>query len=535
MGLGRSYKKNHIFRSKQGNGGVRRLARTNGVVRVNADRCRHLLHRIADSYGTQIFTDVSFRFRMRSDRLDAETLSLLADAPSGLFSVTFVQPPSVLGLTNDDGAVEAVCQVATCGNVQVALELIADASPDRWWADFNAAYTAEPHRIRIRVFPAHLPDGEAASILRAVRAVQYLYNRGWFRDTAAYLIRTCRIEPAAFYRAVGQKLPLGRLSPDTVRKVLWDSYADNPCVEAECLRDMLLCDHLRSFPEQPLPKLLDIDSQVRLHLEKLADSDRRFCRVDGIARGAGLLSDGTLAYADRCRANLVTGKYDLCFFSPRCLERPYRYVLFDLDGTITDPRQGIVNSVRYALQYQQIEEPDDGKLLRFIGPPLKDSFRMFYGMNEQQAETALQTYRQFYSKTGIFQCRIYDGMSMLLRQLRRSSYRVMLATSKPELYARQLLRHYGITDCFTTIAGADMQEKRANKAAVIRYALEREGVTETDEAVMVGDRCFDVEGGRACGLSTIGVTYGYGTEAELMEFGADRIVHSVEELRKLLL
>ena len=216
------------------------------------------------------------------------------------------------------------------------------------------------------------------------------------------------------------------------------------------------------------------------------------------------------------------------------MENKYSYVLFDLDGTVTDPEEGITKSVQYALQHFSIEVQKRRELYKFIGPPLKDSFMEFYGFTEQQAGEALLKYRERFEVTGWRENVVYDGMEKLLRHLRNRGKRIMLATSKPEVFAEQILVYFGLRDYFDFVGGASLDGRRNYKADVIRYVLDANGISSREKVVMVGDRKFDILGAKEFGLETVGVLYGYGDREELTTAGADHLVGSVAELEALL-
>ena len=209
----------------------------------------------------------------------------------------------------------------------------------------------------------------------------------------------------------------------------------------------------------------------------------------------------------------------------------YDTILFDLDGTITESGIGITRSVAYALKKHGITETDQNKLDRFVGPPLIDSFMRFYGFSAEQARQAVEDYREYYAVTGIFENRVYDGVVELLQALKAAGKRCVLATSKPEHYAVQILEYFHLAEYFDFVAGATMDEKRTNKADVIAYALEQTGVAHV---IMVGDREHDVLGAKAHGLPCIGVLYGYGSREELESAGATHIVETAEEILGLI-
>ena len=213
----------------------------------------------------------------------------------------------------------------------------------------------------------------------------------------------------------------------------------------------------------------------------------------------------------------------------------YKYVLFDLDGTITDPFDGITASIIYALDKFGISVPDRNELAAFIGPPLVDSFSKYYGFSHGCSLAAVGYYREYYGKKGIFECTLYDGIADLFHKLKDSGVKVIIATSKPEHFAIKLMEHFALDDCFVSICGATMDEKRTNKDEVIRYALDRNGITNTDDCIMVGDRKYDVRGAKAAGIKSVGVLYGYGSRDEMDAVAPDFIAKNIAELETILL
>ena len=207
----------------------------------------------------------------------------------------------------------------------------------------------------------------------------------------------------------------------------------------------------------------------------------------------------------------------------------YQYILFDLDGTLTDPGIGITNSVMYALKKFGIEVEDRAALYKFIGPPLMDSFERFYGFSKEDSALALQYYREYFKPYGLYENEVYEGTRELLEELKKRGKKLILATSKPEEFAKEILRHFDLLQYFDFVGGASMDEIRNKKADVIAYALENCGITDLSAAVMVGDREHDVLGAKQVGLKCIGVLFGYGDREELEAagVGADLIRFSV--------
>ncbi len=215
-----------------------------------------------------------------------------------------------------------------------------------------------------------------------------------------------------------------------------------------------------------------------------------------------------------------------------------KYLLFDLDGTLTDPKEGICTCVQYALASFGIQEPDLDKLEPFIGPPLKESFMHFYDMNEEQAQAAVEKYRERFRDTGIFENRLYDGIPQMLRTLNSKGMFLAVASSKPTVFVERILEHFGIRSYFKVVVGSELDGTRTEKNEVVEEALRQlfgDAPVEKNKVYMIGDRRFDIEGAKAQGVDSVGVTYGYGGMEELREARADYIVRSVEELQRFLL
>ena len=213
----------------------------------------------------------------------------------------------------------------------------------------------------------------------------------------------------------------------------------------------------------------------------------------------------------------------------------HNVILFDLDGTLTDPGQGITNSVAYALRKLGQTPPPRAELEAYIGPPLAGSFEERAGLDRQTAQLAVSYYREYFSVTGIFENELYLGIPELLAALKAAGATISLATSKPTIYAKQILEHFEIDKHFDAIAGSELDGRRVKKAEVIDYALELLGINDRDGVVMIGDREHDIIGANKCCVASVGVTYGYGSREELEAAGAGHIVDSVEELAKYLL
>jgi len=209
--------------------------------------------------------------------------------------------------------------------------------------------------------------------------------------------------------------------------------------------------------------------------------------------------------------------------------------LFDLDGTLIDPKAGITKAVRYSLKSFGIEAADLDELEKFIGPPLRDSFREFYNFPEAEAERAITKYREYYSETGIFECSLYAGITDMLARLKDKGVTLAIATSKPTVFAGQIAEHFGFKQYFDFIAGSELNGTRDRKGEVIRYALEMVDSGREKSTVMIGDRKHDIIGARETGIDSIGITWGYGSRAELEEAKPERIADSPQELCRIIL
>ena len=213
----------------------------------------------------------------------------------------------------------------------------------------------------------------------------------------------------------------------------------------------------------------------------------------------------------------------------------HNVILFDLDGTLTDPGEGITNSVAYALRKLGQTPPPRAELEAYIGPPLAGSFEQRAGLDRNTAQLAVEYYREYFGVKGIFENELYGGIDNMLAALKAAGATISLATSKPTVYAKQIIEHFGIAKYFDAIAGSELDGRRVKKAEVIDYALELLGVSDRGSVIMVGDREHDIIGANKCGVASVGVTYGYGSHEELEAAGAGHIVDSVEELTKYLI
>ena len=209
-------------------------------------------------------------------------------------------------------------------------------------------------------------------------------------------------------------------------------------------------------------------------------------------------------------------------------------ILFDLDGTLTDPKIGITRCVQYALASFGIQEEDLTKLECFIGPPLKEQFMEYASLDEMEARKAVEKYRERFAVVGIFENDVFEGIASMLGRLRLAGFQIGLATSKPEIYSRRILEHFQLMEYMDEVTGSELSGARTRKAEVIAEAMRRMG-TVPKQTIMVGDRMHDIEGARKEGLFSIGVLFGYGSRKELTEAGADYLCGTVEELEAAIL
>lgn len=208
-------------------------------------------------------------------------------------------------------------------------------------------------------------------------------------------------------------------------------------------------------------------------------------------------------------------------------------ILFDLDGTLTDPFLGITRSVAYSLKYFGIEVDDLETLKPFIGPPLDVSFREYYHMDEAQSWKAVEKYREYFSKKGLFENKVYEGMEDFLQSLLNMDMKLYVCTSKPEVFAKEILDHFSLTPYFTGIYGATLDGSLKNKGDVIAHCIKQEQLNIQD-CMMVGDRQHDIVGAHQNQIPCIGVLYGYGSLEEFQEYHCDYIAKDLIELKKII-
>lgn len=215
--------------------------------------------------------------------------------------------------------------------------------------------------------------------------------------------------------------------------------------------------------------------------------------------------------------------------------KKYDTILFDLDGTLSDPAEGITNSVIYALKKYDIHVKDRTDILKFIGPSLYESFEKYYGFSKEESVKVVECYREYFSTKGMYENMLFEGIPELLKSLFEKGKTLAVATSKPEFFAIKILEHFKISEYFQCIVGCNLDGTRIKKDEVIAHVLHQLKTYNAETTVMIGDRKFDIEGAKHHSLGSIGVLFGYGSKEELETAGADYIVSSVAELGKHLI
>lgn len=217
------------------------------------------------------------------------------------------------------------------------------------------------------------------------------------------------------------------------------------------------------------------------------------------------------------------------------MKNKYEAIIFDFDGTVVDTGPGIINSLKYSLEKNGVEIPDEKTLRRFIGPPIYDSFILDYGATPETVHDFIHGYRERYFTTGIYESELYPGAESLLCALKREGYKIGIASSKPEKLVLNVMDFVGITGLFDFVSATSLDEsKHTSKAELISRCAQRLGVTDMSRVLMVGDRCFDLDGAAQVGADSAGMVYGYGSREEFLEHNATYIFDSAAELEAFL-
>ncbi|MDO4535409.1 MAG: HAD-IA family hydrolase [Clostridium perfringens] len=213
----------------------------------------------------------------------------------------------------------------------------------------------------------------------------------------------------------------------------------------------------------------------------------------------------------------------------------YKYILFDLDGTLTDSKVGIVKATQYALEYFNIKVDDLNELCKFIGPPIKEAFMEFYNFNEKDTKIAVERFREYYRETGIWENEPYKHVEKVLKELKDNGKILMVATSKSTDSAIQILKHFELLTYFDFIGGSDISKERNTKGKVIKHVLDENNISDLSKVLMIGDRKYDCVGAKENNIDSMGVLYGYGSFKELENAEANIIVKDIEDISKILI
>lgn len=213
----------------------------------------------------------------------------------------------------------------------------------------------------------------------------------------------------------------------------------------------------------------------------------------------------------------------------------YKYILFDLDGTLTDPKVGITKAVQYALEKNNIKEDSLSTLEKFIGPPLKDSFIEFYSFDEKKSLDSIQYFREYFKEKGIFENQIYLGIEDLLKKLKQNDYKIIVATSKPLVFAKTILKHFKMIEYFDLIVGSNLDGTLVDKGEIISYVIDYLKIKNLKEVIMIGDRKYDIIGAKKNNIDSIGVLYGYGSMEELKIANPNYMINSIDQLYEFFL
>ena len=214
--------------------------------------------------------------------------------------------------------------------------------------------------------------------------------------------------------------------------------------------------------------------------------------------------------------------------------RKFDFVLFDFDGTVADTARGITRCALEALRFYGYDEPDKERLRLFIGPPLADSFMNLYGADEDLARKMVDKYREHYSAGGMFECDFYPGVPQLLDELKKAGCKMAIASSKPGKFIAEILKNLGAAEYFSFISAPEIGHINPTKAELITAAMQVLGA-EKENTVMVGDRLFDIEGAKQVGIKSVGAVYGFGSEEELEQYGADMLAFNAGQIKELIL
>lgn len=211
----------------------------------------------------------------------------------------------------------------------------------------------------------------------------------------------------------------------------------------------------------------------------------------------------------------------------------YQHLFFDLDGTLVDSQEGIQNAICHAMDAMGISRDKLGDIKRYIGPPLVVSFTKYWDLDEAGGNEAVRRYREYYSEKGWCEVRVYDGMEQTLETLQKAGAGLYVVTSKPTVYAEKILRHYGLAPYFKTICGVDFNHDQEKKQDLLQSVMDQHGIKNLDVCTMIGDRSYDMEAAKSVGTAAIGALFGFGSEQELKETGADYLAQIPLDILKI--
>ncbi len=212
----------------------------------------------------------------------------------------------------------------------------------------------------------------------------------------------------------------------------------------------------------------------------------------------------------------------------------YDAVIFDFDGTLADTAEGVFSSIRYACKKMKKDNPDDYSLRNFIGPPLLFSFKEYLGFSDEESEEAVSLYREYYSAEGLFKLRFYDGILIFAGKLRENGIKTGIASAKPDVFIQRIINHFKIADLFDYAKGISLEDYCTDKSYLFTRVSKNLNVEDMSRVLIIGDKCFDIDGAKAVGADSAGVTFGYGTAEELKASNAKFIVENTDELYKLV-
>lgn len=212
----------------------------------------------------------------------------------------------------------------------------------------------------------------------------------------------------------------------------------------------------------------------------------------------------------------------------------YRYIIFDLDGTISDPKEGLINSIVYSCKKFGINDYNPEEFTSFIGPPLHISYKSRFNLSDAEAEKIVKYYREYYSDKGKFENSLYSGIPEFLEYLKSKNYILAVATSKPTVFSKEILEHFCLADYFDVVIGSNLDNTMSEKSEIIAEVIKKLNLEAPNKCIMIGDRKFDIIGAHQNGIKCISMLYGYGSMQEFKAHNADYIFETLEEIKQIL-